>query len=134
MLIKNNVRHSKFDPLVEEVMLIESNPQYALICHKDGKESTVSNRQLAPPGDSSLEIEETTNQIPSDQTIPLKPIENPSESFSDEINNSVSYPQETENIASVEPPQINQPCDLGNHEITLKQGKTHPYNLRSREV
>ena len=64
----------------------------------------------------------------------MKPIENPSESFSDEMNNSVGCPQETENIASVEPPQINQPSDLGNHEITLKQGRTHSYNLRSREV
>ena len=51
VLMKKSVRQSKYDPLVEEVMLLDSNPQYALIRHKDGRESTVSTRQLAPPGE-----------------------------------------------------------------------------------
>ena len=41
VFIKNNVRNSKFDPLVEEVALLECNPQYALIRRSDGRESTV---------------------------------------------------------------------------------------------
>ena len=48
---EKSVRQSKYDPLVEEVMLLESNPQYALIRHEDGRESTVNIRQLAPPGE-----------------------------------------------------------------------------------
>jgi hypothetical protein len=40
--MKKHVRHSKYDPLVEQVDLIEANPQYALIRHSDGREATVS--------------------------------------------------------------------------------------------
>ena len=49
--MKNNARRSKYDPLVKEVMLLESNPQYALIRRQDGNASTVSIRQLGPPED-----------------------------------------------------------------------------------
>ena len=66
--MKNNVRHSKYDPFVEEVTLLESNPQYALIRHQDGKESTVSIRQLAPPGKSSTELEKVSEQLRDDET------------------------------------------------------------------
>ncbi|KAK3877999.1 hypothetical protein Pcinc_017332 [Petrolisthes cinctipes] len=41
---------TKSDPLVESVELIESTPQYARIRHPDGRESTVSTRDLAEPG------------------------------------------------------------------------------------
>ena len=60
--MKNNVRHSKFDPLVEEVTLLECNPHYALIRYNDGREWTVSIRQLAPPGDATFQINEN-NQV-----------------------------------------------------------------------
>ena len=41
-------RLSKFDPYVEEVELLEANPSYAHIRHRDGRETTVSLRDLAP--------------------------------------------------------------------------------------
>ncbi|XP_066906426.1 uncharacterized protein [Halyomorpha halys] len=47
---KRNVKHSKYEDSVEEVELLEANPQYALIRRKDGSETTVSLRQLAPRG------------------------------------------------------------------------------------
>ena len=50
-----HVRHSKYDPLAEEVELIEANPQYALIRHPDGREATVSLKHLAPSGNESLQ-------------------------------------------------------------------------------
>ena len=50
VLLKKYVRTSKNDPLVEEVELIESNPQYAHIKYPDGRESTVSIQDLAPRG------------------------------------------------------------------------------------
>ena len=37
-------------PLVEEVELVSSNPQYALIKFSNGREDTVSVRDLAPVG------------------------------------------------------------------------------------
>ena len=54
VLYKRQVRHSKHDPLVDEVDLLESNPQYAHIRFPSGRESTVSTKHLAPTGSVSL--------------------------------------------------------------------------------
>ena len=54
VLMKRHVRNSKYDPLVEEVELIESNPEYAYVRYPDGRESTVSLRHLAPCGQPAL--------------------------------------------------------------------------------
>ena len=50
VLRKRHVRQSKYEPLVEEVDLIEANPSYAYIRSADGRETTVSLRDLAPRG------------------------------------------------------------------------------------
>ncbi|KAF2898410.1 hypothetical protein ILUMI_07765 [Ignelater luminosus] len=47
ILLKKHVRHSKFDPLVQEVSHIEGNHEYAHIRFPDGRETTVSTRNLA---------------------------------------------------------------------------------------
>jgi len=49
--MKRQVRQSKYDPLVDEVELIDANPEYAHVRLSDGRETTVSLRHLAPPGD-----------------------------------------------------------------------------------
>ena len=49
VLLKRQVR-CKNDPLCDEVHLLEANPLYAHIRYQDGRETTVSLRQLAPPG------------------------------------------------------------------------------------
>ena len=67
--MKRNVCQSKYDPLVDEVDLIEANPQYAHIRLPDGQETTVSTKQLAPPGDRHLQ------EIPSIEQ-PLETFEN----------------------------------------------------------
>ena len=48
VLLKRQVRKSKFDPLVDEVELIEANPKYAHVRFPDGREDTVSTKFLAP--------------------------------------------------------------------------------------
>ena len=48
VLLKRHIRHSKYEPLVDEVELLDSNPLYAHIQHPDGRASTVSVRHLAP--------------------------------------------------------------------------------------
>lgn len=53
VLLRRHIRNSKYDPLVDEVELIEANPQYAHVRYNDGRESTVSTRHLAPIGDQS---------------------------------------------------------------------------------
>ena len=52
VLLRKFVRTNKNDPLVDQVELLDVNPTYANIRHKDGRETTVSVRDLAPyPGD-----------------------------------------------------------------------------------
>ena len=55
VLLRKHVRHSKYDPLVDEVELLEVNPQFAHVRFPDGKEATVSVRDLAPRGQSPRE-------------------------------------------------------------------------------
>ena len=50
VLCRRYVRRSKTDPLVDEVELLEANPNYAYIRYPDGRESTVALRHLAPAG------------------------------------------------------------------------------------
>lgn len=56
--MKRHVRASKYEPLVEEVQLLEANPTYAHVRLPDGRETTVSVRHLAPTGQS----ENTTDE------------------------------------------------------------------------
>ena len=48
VFLRRFVRHNKNDPLVDEVELLEANPTYAHIKYPDGRESSVSLRDLAP--------------------------------------------------------------------------------------
>lgn len=48
VLLKRHVRKSKYDPLVDEVDLINVTPTYAHVKHPSGLEQTVSLRDLAP--------------------------------------------------------------------------------------
>ena len=59
VLRKRNVRRSKYEPLVDEVELAEANPHYAHVKFPDGREATVSTKQLAPTGNT------TDSQTPS---------------------------------------------------------------------
>jgi hypothetical protein len=52
--MKKHVHASKYDPVVEEVDLIEANPDYAYVKLADGRETTVSTRHLAPRGDPQI--------------------------------------------------------------------------------
>ena len=48
MFLRNHVRFSKYDDVVEEVELFEANPMYANVRRKDGREQNVSLCDLAP--------------------------------------------------------------------------------------
>lgn len=65
--MKKNVRTSKYDPAVEEVQLLQSNPEYSFVRLPDGRETTVSNRSLAP-------LPRTLNDDSSDEEEPEQPI------------------------------------------------------------
>ena len=60
------MRQSKYDPLVDEVQLIEANSMYAYIRYPDGRESSVSIRDLAPCGSANDVVPILAGEEPSD--------------------------------------------------------------------
>ena len=48
VLMRRNVRQSKYEPFVDEVNLLEANTHYAHVQFPDGRETTISTKQLAP--------------------------------------------------------------------------------------
>ncbi|XP_054276457.1 uncharacterized protein LOC128995463 [Macrosteles quadrilineatus] len=105
IFLKRNVRPSKFDPLVEEVELMDANPHYALVKHNDGRKSTVSLKHLSPRGDVSL-LE--------DQVLPtLK--ENP-QLVTDESQPHVIPEPSINPDPNVNPEQNVTPFDIQDHE------------------
>ena len=65
--MKRHVRRSKFEPLVDEVDLLEATPQYAHVRLSSGKETTVSLHDLSP-----REKEGTTVLFPMKMRFQLK--------------------------------------------------------------
>ncbi|KAI5638105.1 hypothetical protein NE865_09226 [Phthorimaea operculella] len=83
VLLKNNVRLSKYDDLVEEVDLLEVNPLHSHVRLQSGREAVVSNRQLAPTAepfatDGAMRESELEALEPR-QTLEHEPVEQQSE-------------------------------------------------------
>jgi len=57
---------------VEEVDLVEANPEYALVRYGNGRESNVSLRDLAPVGDRTLH-KELSDRIDPNTTLQSTP-------------------------------------------------------------
>ena len=73
VLLHRHVRNTKYEPLVDQVDLVEANPEYALIRYPDGRKSTVSLHDLAPTGvprDNNNIDMTPTNANPGDYTEP----------------------------------------------------------------
>ena len=138
VLMKKNVRQSKYDPLVEEVELLECNPQYASIRYKDGRESTVSIKQLAPAGrdDKDLQIQDLQIQLPSNEAYPEVPSNSSDQhETQSEIQENTPPDEEASQIENSTTVQQNQnPSPDQNHELLELQGRVHPYSLRSRSA
>ena len=67
VLRNRNVRRRKNEPLVDEVELVEANPHYAHVKFPDGRETTVSTKQLAPTSNTTdfqtPRIEMSTSEV-----------------------------------------------------------------------
>ena len=72
-LMKRHNNRSKYDPLVEEVELLDVNPNTSHIRTEQGVELTVSNKHLAPIGNDPL-------PHPYDNIVPSENVTNESES------------------------------------------------------
>ena len=96
--LKRHVRSSKYEHLVEEVDLVYTAPNYAVVCMPSGRETTVSLRDVAPSNsendqasnennrmDNSVEPE-VSNDCPPSPTAPEPPIARACES------SETSYP------------------------------------------
>ncbi len=74
VLLKKHVRNSKYDALVDEAELIEANPQYAHVRLGNGRETTVSLRDLAPYT-PTVEMSEDVPIIDADDVpLPVAPV------------------------------------------------------------
>ena len=62
VLLKRHVRHCKTEPLVDEVELLQANPNYAHVRYADGRETTVSTRHLAPAEATVIEAGESSGE------------------------------------------------------------------------
>lgn len=56
VLLRKFNQRSKYDPLVDEVDLLDANLEYAHVRFPDGRETTVSTRHLAPAGERGPDI------------------------------------------------------------------------------
>ena len=63
VLLKNYYRTSKYQPIVNEVELIDANPNYAKIRYQDGSEANVSIKDLAPTGTQDVNINSSESFI-----------------------------------------------------------------------
>ena len=64
MMLRRFVRHTKNDPLVDEVHLMDINPSYAHIRYPDGRESTVSIKDLSACPDPPIAVDrDTTSRL-----------------------------------------------------------------------
>lgn len=70
VLMRKHANPSKYDPQVEEVSLLEVNPNYAFVRLPNGTETTVSLRHLAPRGtEDTTSSEDTIIPPPRDETL-----------------------------------------------------------------
>ena len=100
VLLKKNVRQSKYEPYVEEVELLEANPSYARVKWPGGKDSNVSLRQIAPlpltKDDESLSQEKVSDNLKTDGCN----LNAPASSFQHPVNQTTSQCDRTD-----QPPQ-----------------------------
>ena len=108
VLLKRFVRNSKTDPLVDEVQLLQANPQYAHIRHADGREATVSLKHLAPKG--------TTDCVVTDDTTSS----DDSPATGDAQDHSIPYIDNKINVSlSGSDESGNQPCNAEKDSCAL---------------
>jgi hypothetical protein len=70
VLLRWFVRTSKNDPLVDEVELTDVNPTHARVRYADGRESSVSLRDLAPCTPSSIQNGTPFERQPLQELLP----------------------------------------------------------------
>lgn len=74
ILLKRHARSSKYEPLVDEVQLVHATPNYAQVRYQDGREATVSLRDVAPFPQSDIHlVNPETHQFGGNENIDATP-------------------------------------------------------------
>ncbi|XP_072387048.1 uncharacterized protein [Diabrotica undecimpunctata] len=101
VLMKRFDRKNKYQPIVEEVEVIEANPEYCFVKLKDGRETTVSNRHLAPCGRGEGEILD----IPGQESVFVEDPHELHSSLNDSSSNTTTQNMQPLADTSTSPPQ-----------------------------
>ncbi|XP_026328609.1 uncharacterized protein LOC113236663 [Hyposmocoma kahamanoa] len=108
VLMRKFNRTNKYQPIVEEVTLLHVNPDYSYVRYEDGRETTVSNRHLAPLSlDSQIMVDETTNIEALNENS--NEVEDPNPTSQNSETRSSDSENETEDIDHPEPPADTEP-------------------------
>ena len=81
--MRRHVRASKYEPLVDKVVLLEENPQYAHIRFTHGHKSTISVSDLSPARNSLQSGDVVDDNIQKDLNDSTPTNENPKEKVID---------------------------------------------------
>ena len=73
VLMRRHVMGSKYEPSVIQVDLLEANPDYSYVRLPDGRETTVSNRHLAPTADGAAIESEPMLTVEQDEPVATAP-------------------------------------------------------------
>ncbi|XP_054285284.1 uncharacterized protein LOC129001850 [Macrosteles quadrilineatus] len=85
VLMRRPIRNSKYEPIVQEVTLLEGNSDYAHVRLPDGRETTVSTRNLAPCGKQAERTDFDDESTPENHTM--------------ELNSDVNLVDETQDVS-----------------------------------
>ena len=96
VLLKLHVRTSKYDPLVDEVELIQASPTHAHVRLQNGREVTVSLRDVAPFGEKEILDDVGLQPLNNTEVLPKENLNN-SQSSSDKVVTDSSAENEPKN-------------------------------------
>ena len=119
VFVRRHAKNSKFDPCVEEADLIEANPQYAHVRFSNGRETTVSIKDLAPCGKLPCRTDEVETIVRNTDpalgdiapALPIEPVV---------PNSSLNLPDGSQNVSERKPDSTFETPVLRRSERTRK--------------
>ena len=114
--------------MVEEVELLDCNPQYAYVRLPSGREETVSVRQLAPVSNADNE-----NFEDPPHSTDQNPLEPPRSECPEDISQMLQS-HDIPNLPVTSPPIESNSTDTCIHPLAIEQQRTRPYCLRNKEI
>ena len=98
VLLKRHVRTSKYDPLVDKVELIQASPSHAHVRLQNGREVTVSLRDMAPFGEKEILDDVGLQLLNNTELLPEENVNN-FKSLSDKVVTDSSAENKLVNVS-----------------------------------